>query len=470
MAKADHLVESLPEGLKLELERLEDETNDLKNVVDFPMKYYTYNAQNQLKFNCHLVKDEILEEQPIYRSDIGILLYENGVYKRVNNGDIKHIIQKKIGEEATIHRKQETLDLILHENKAIPLAEFNKKFRFLNVQNGIYSLSGKTFQKHLPSYKTTIQLPINYDPEAKCPAILEFLHDILDEDGVQFVIEWLAYMCLPYTDTDKIVILHGNGGNGKSALLNIFSHFLGTQNITHMTLHEIADDKFMKAQLYGKLANICGDIDSKAINNTGIIKNLTGVEPIQAQFKGIDSFSFQSFAKLMFSANDLPKTIDKTNGWFRRWFIIPFEKSIPEEKKMERSELDKRLTNPKELSGLLNLVLEAVKKLEKSGYKFTIPEASKKAIDEYQLASDDLAQFIHSHCEINKDRVAKVKWTHFYHCYKSWFVDENNELPDSKKIIKERLAEKGFKVEIGAGNNFWLMGLSFKENSEYFKR
>jgi len=330
MAKADYLVESLPEELKLELERLE-------NVVDFPMKYYTYNAQNQMKFNCHLVKDEILEERPIYRSDIGVLLYENG-------------------------------------------------------------------------------------------------------------------------------------GNGKSALLNIFSHFLGTQNITHMTLHEIADDKFMKAQLYGKLANICGDIDSKAINNTGIIKNLTGVEPIQAQFKGIDSFSFQSFAKLMFSANKLPKTIDKTNGWFRRWFIIPFEKSIPEEKKIERSELDKRLTNPKELSGLLNLVLEAVKKLEKSGYKFTIPETAKKAIDEYQLASDDLAQFIQEHCVVNKSRNIKVRWTHFYSCFKDWFISENNEIPDSKKIIQERLAEKGFKVELGAGNNRWLMGLSFKENSEYFKR
>jgi len=451
-----------------------DELNNNKNnVIDLPLKYYTYNAQNQLKFNCHMVKDEILAEQPIFRSDIGILRYENGVYIRSTNGDIKHIIQKKIGEETTSNRKSEILDLILHENKSIPLSEFNKGgslLKILNLKNGIYNIRTKGFERHNHFYYWTIQQPVKYDPEAKCPAILDFLHDILDEDGVQFVIEWLAYMCLPYTDTDKIVILHGKGGDGKSALMNIFNCFLGQSNVSHMTLHEIADDKFMKAQLYGKLANICGDIDSKAINGTGIIKNLTGVEPVQAQFKGIDSFTFQSFAKLMFSANKLPSTIDKTTGWFRRWFIIPFEKSVPEEKKVERMELDKRLTTPSELSGLLNLVIEAIHRLEQNKYKFTIPEASKKALGEYKLSQDDLAQFIKQHCTVDNKAGLKVKWTHFYSCFKDWFVDLNSAEPEPKRKIIEQLQEKGFRVEVGAGNSQYVNGLCFKDESQYYKR
>ena len=51
-------------------------------VIEHPNKYYKYNQQGQLKFNTHLVKDEILADTPIFRSDIGILRYQNGVYKR----------------------------------------------------------------------------------------------------------------------------------------------------------------------------------------------------------------------------------------------------------------------------------------------------------------------------------------------------------------------------------------------------
>jgi len=432
------------------------------------LKYYTYNHQGQLKFNHHLVKGEILAETPIFRSDIGILRYENGVFARSTSGDIKHIIQKRIGEEATISRKQEILDLILHENEAIPLSEFNKYDKILNLKNGVYDIRQRKVLPHSPHYFSTNQQPVIYNPEAKCPAILEFLHDILDEDLIQFVIEWIAYCCLPETTPDKIVILKGGGGEGKSTLLNIINHFLGHINIAHMSLHEIAEDKFMKAQLYGKMANICGDIDGKAINETGIIKNLTGGEPIQAQFKGIDSFTYQSYAKLMFSANNLPKSIDTSKGWDRRWFIVPFVKSVPEEKKMERSILDKRLTSPEELSGLLNLVIQAIHKLESNKYKFAIPEATKKALMEYKLSKDELAQFITLNCETNKK--TKMKSTDFYYAFKDWLQDEHDQIADSKNKIKEQLSQKGFKTELGAGNNYWLMGLTFKENSNYYRR
>src|SRR4051794_35875282 len=110
------------------------------NVIPMPNKYLTHNEQGQIKFNHHLLKDEILEEIPIYRTDIGIVRYQNGVYKRSVNADILHIIQQKIGTLATMSRKRETLDLILHENDAIPLSQFNNGngiLELLNLKNGI---------------------------------------------------------------------------------------------------------------------------------------------------------------------------------------------------------------------------------------------------------------------------------------------------------------------------------------------
>ena len=438
------------------------------NVITMPNKYFTHNEQGQIKFNHHLLKAEILEEIPIYRTDIGIVRYQNGVYKRSLNADILHIIQQKIGTLATMSRKRETLDLILHENNSIPLSQFNNGkgiLQLLNLKNGIYNIQTKAFQPHSKYFHWTIQQPINYDPEAKCPHILEFLHDLFNEDEIQFIIEWLAYCCLPNADPDKILFFYGSGGNGKSTVLNVFKAFLGLENITNMSLRDLTDDKFSRAHLYGKLANICGDIDNHVINNTGIIKSLTGSEDIYAQFKGVDGFSFQSFAKLMYSANDLPMSTDKTEGYFRRLFILPFEKKVPEEKKIPMNVLLKKLTTSTELSGLLNLVITAIHKLKANNYKFTIPESAERALEEYKNKHDKVAQFIDEECL--QDVKKKVTLKHFYHAYVDWCKIENNIMPEQKRKVKEKLLQKGFVIEKGAGNKDYIFGLIFSKNSAF---
>ncbi|MBM6602510.1 DNA primase family protein [Priestia megaterium] len=448
------------------MSKIHEETN----VIEMPNRYFTRNYQGQLKFNHHLVKDEILKDHPIYRTDIGIVRYENGVYKRSTQGDILHLIQKKIGTEATTSRKREVLDLILHEHEAKPLSEFNNGIPILNLKNGIYSLQTKSIVPHSKFFHWTIQHPVSYDPEATCPAILEFLHDIFDEDGVQFIIEWLAYCCLPFTDTDKILFFYGGGGNGKSTLLNILKIFLGVANTTSMSLKDLTDDKFSRAHLYGKLANICGDIDSQVINNTGIIKSLTGGEEVYAQFKGVDGFSFQSHAKLMFSANELPMSTDKTEGYFRRIFILPFEKHLPEEKKIARNVLDKRLTNSKELSGLLNLVLEAIDKLKANDYQFTVPKAAKRALEQYKFAHDKVAQFIHSECVVDKtNNKLKIPVSHFYHAYKDWCKNEHGMMPEQQRKVNEKLREKEYTIKQSTGNKYYIFGINFHKDSDYFK-
>jgi putative DNA primase/helicase len=433
------------------------------NVFNHPNKYFTYNHQGQLKFNTHLVKDEILAEMPIFRSDIGILRYENGVYKRSHKDDIKHIIQNRIEKEATISRKNEITDLILHQHKAIPLSDFNSKHRILNLKNGIYNITDGTFHSHTKKLLWTIQHPIEYNSNARCPAILDFLHDILDAESVQFLIEWIAYMMLPYTDTDKIVFLYGSGGNGKGVLLNIIMNLLGVENISNMSLNDLEEDKFSRANLYGKLSNICGDIDNRILTNTGIIKSLTGGDFVYAQFKGVDGFSFKSFAKLMFSANELPMSKDKTEGWFRRLFILPFNKKVPEEKRISRSELDKKLTSTEELSGLLNLVIAAVHRLEGNGYQFTVSQAAQVALDAYKFSHDKVEQFMIE--EGSRDGRETMK--QFYAAYQDW-CRENGNVPEQRRKVKDKLIEKGFIVEVGTGNKEYVFGFSFSKHSAYY--
>jgi hypothetical protein len=63
--------------------------------------------------------------------------------------------------------------------------------------------------------------------------------------------------------------------------------------------------RFVAANLFGKLANIAGDIDSKHLEETARLK---------AKFR--NSFEFTPFAVPMFSANKFPGSADVTVGYF----------------------------------------------------------------------------------------------------------------------------------------------------------
>jgi putative DNA primase/helicase len=80
-------------------------------------------------------------------------------------------------------------------------------------------------------------------------------------------------------------MLLGPGSNGKSVLLKLIVSLLGRDNVSSVTLQALSDDRFAKAQLFGKLANVAGDLDSKPVEKSGAFKMLTGEDVITAEAK-----------------------------------------------------------------------------------------------------------------------------------------------------------------------------------------
>ncbi len=155
----------------------------------------------------------------------------------------------------------------------------------------------------------------------------------------------------------------GKGSNGKSTFLRIIDHLLGSKNISHISLQDLAGDRFASAGLYGKLANTFADLKSDKLVSTGNFKMLVSGDYIRAQKKFQNPFEFQNYAKLIFSANEIPQSEDRTYAYFRRWIILFFEKVY--EGDDNDTELVYKLTTPEELSGLLNLALIALRQLIK---------------------------------------------------------------------------------------------------------
>lgn len=157
-----------------------------------------------------------------------------------------------------------------------------------------------------------------------------------------------------------------HGDNGKGTLFKLLEHFLGLESVSHSSLQDLDNDRFAKADLYGKLANICGDLQSKKLSHTGNFKMLASGDIIRAQRKYGRPFDFSSHAKLIYSTNEIPESDDQTEAYFKRWIILLFDRVFRGEEK--DTNLIEKLTTKDELSGLLNLALIALKQLIKDDW------------------------------------------------------------------------------------------------------
>jgi len=215
------------------------------------------------------------------------------------------------------------------------------------------------------------------------------------------------------TSIQKAILLEGEGGNGKSTFLRAVMAFLGRHNVASLSLQKLEADRFAAARLVGKLANICPDLPSEHLAGTSMFKAITGGDGITAEYKYHDSFEFIPFAHLVFSANHLPRSSDGSSAFFDRWIVVPFRRSFRgTAQEIPRAELDARLADPQEFSGVLNKALAVLPQLRQRG--FTISATVQQAAEEFRQTTDPLAVWLerqtieHSDAIIAKDALVQA--------------------------------------------------------------
>lgn len=164
-----------------------------------------------------------------------------------------------------------------------------------------------------------------------CPKSLKAFKEWVGDKYI-LLFEIIGYTLFPQYVLNKAVMLIGEGSNGKSTYLALISNILGSENIVSISLQELCDEdeRFAVHNLYHKLANIYPDIPNRAIVNTGRFKLLTGEDKISADRKFRTRITFKNYAKLIFSANQLPPVNDMTLAFWRRWLVIEFPNKFPQ--------------------------------------------------------------------------------------------------------------------------------------------
>ncbi|HWQ56663.1 MAG TPA: phage/plasmid primase, P4 family [Bryobacteraceae bacterium] len=265
----------------------------------------------------------------------------------------------------------------------------------VNLQNGLLQVHTRELIPHSPKFLSPVQVPIRFDPAAKCPALDQFIAEVFPGDSEAIAWELAAWLITPDTSIQKAVLLTGEGANGKSTYLRALVAFVGKHNTSAVSLHRLEQDKFAVARLVGKLANICPDLPSAHLASTSMFKAITGGDVLHGEYKYLDSFEFVPYAKLVFSANQPPRSDDPTHGFFRRWLVVPFMRTFDEGTSgtLPREVLDARLSEPAELSGVLVKALYALEAIRKRG-GFTESESMKRAWSEFRTATDPLSVWL----------------------------------------------------------------------------
>ncbi len=374
-----------------------------------------------------------------------ILYYENGRY--LPNGERKIEIEAAIIQPDVKTTVVNEAKEIIRRTTPADRTQFDANPSILNVQNGLLNIDTGELLPHDPEYLSRVQLPVKYDKQAKCPAIDKFLETSLDQVNRDRIGKMLADILLPDYRYQSLYFLIGSGHNGKGALGRLMRAFVGAENISAVRLQSLSNDRFSRAHLYGKMVNFAGDVSAGDIEDWAIIRSLTGGDLISAEHKGQPLFEFVNRSKLIFAFNKPPE-LDNEFSTLRRLVLIVFEKIFSEEE--SDGDLDAKLQTLAELSGLLNLALQGIKKLsEDRGYS---NESWKDTKREYLARQNHVAAFVRD--ELLLDATAKLMAEDLQkmyddYCKKKGFEPLDNHVLGSKlaglDIENKRRTEKGMR-------------------------
>ena len=295
-------------------------------------------------------------------------------------------------------------------------------------------------------------IPWEYHPEEKTSGVevekwLQFA--IPNPEDRQMLLEYCGYCLTRDVRMQKFLILVGSGGSGKSTLIRLLETILGDDNLSHVSLKELGQ-RFASYGLMGKLVNSCADLEVTALEDTSTLKKILGEDAIRAEAKGKDAVSFKSYAKLLFSTNELPLVLsERSNGFFRRVMILTMDQ------RPERARADFLDVLQGEADYFLHLCVDALVRMYADGKIHESP-ASIEAVKSLRNDSDSAEAFLSERCEQNGERTERGK---IFSQYESWcYTSGRTSL--SRTSFYRSLRAKGIKEISSGGQRYFELTCS----------
>ena len=367
-----------------------------------------------------MIVDEIISKHNIIFIDhVGFYEWDGRVWRKQTDGIIKNYADKLYGKRfATSQRVNAVCNLL--KSRSICEISFDRN-PVLTFQNGTLEIETGKFRDFSQADYCSIIMDYDYDPTASCPTWERFIEDVTDEEprraeNLQFI---AGYTLIPDCRYQKVFILVGNGGNGKSVYLDIIQRLFGDGNVTHVEPTGLPQD-FQRIRLKDSLLNIGADINSdfsKGEIREWLLKIADGTS-IQACYKGKDHVDFIPRCKLVYACNAIP-TAEIINGLSRRMLFIDFpcqyvETPDPKNPKQKLRDINLIPKLSKELSGIFNWAYAGYKLLTTVNYFTDTPEQG-TLLQQFEQTSNPVMVF----CEDREFHGTQSR-DDIYEWYTSW--------------------------------------------------
>lgn len=304
----------------------------------------------------------------------------------------------------------------------------------IHLQNGTYFLDERGF---VPEKELCLnRLPVEYQPDAPAPTKwLEFLDGLLIPEDILTLQEYLGYLLIPSTKAQKMLVMTGKGGEGKSRIGLLLKKLFGEASHSESILR-IETNRFASANLEYKLVMVDDDLNMVALPETRNIKSIVTAEDrlcIERKNKqAVQGLLYVRF--ICFGNGNLVAAHDDSDGFWRRQILISVKDRDPA--RVDDPYLIEKLTA--ELPGILLWMLEGLKRLLANNYQFTISERSRRNLEAAMEDGDNLSQFMQAQAYVRFRPDSEERSTYLYRAYTKW-CEDNLESPVTQKKFSQFL-------------------------------
>ncbi len=423
-----------------------------------------------------MLKDDFESGQLLLRATDGNFWQYNGKYWEVATEDFLRNKLLPHARTATDIDEYATVSGVL--NAAINILK-GKVFRLndaarllngeapavINCQNGElwFDKDGGTVLKpHRADSYLRHCLKVPYDPAATCPmfdeAVLGIFAESEDPQGmVRHFMELAGYICQPWRKIALIVLLHGEGSNGKTSLINIVRNIIGEKAIMSDRISKLEDNPFKIGGLNGKLMFLDDDVDEGICLSDGLLKKISEEKVLTGQHKFKPLFEFTCRAVPVMLTNSYPSIKDLSHGMQRRMMVIPF-KRIFKITKDNRGLFDDIWE--REASGILNRIVEGYQRLRVRG-GFDDPKDCLDAKRDWLVHSNIFNTFIEESCKKGTDFKQPLK--ELYDTFKLYCGEAGVKHVPGRLGIEKRLRSLGYEVTSYSNGHKIVHGIRTKE-------
>jgi P4 family phage/plasmid primase-like protien len=303
-------------------------------------------------------------------------VYKDGIYIPQGKSEVKEILRDLLKE----FYSQFVYGLVMAKLEADTFIDAQTFFsnNYINevpVKNGILNIFTRELKPFTHEKIFFNKLPVTFNPAAQCPKITKFLEDVLPGEEDKDIIYELGGFCLYNEYSFEVAFMfYGYGRNAKDKTIELFKRTLGIENCAAIPLASLEPNNFVISELFGKKANLAGDISNQDLKDTSMFKACTGRSIISAKRKFLNNITFVNYAKFIFACNELPLVYDNSRGFWDRWILIEFPYTFVSKEEYEAAkdktklkirdtDIISKITTEEELSGLLNKFLEGLSRL-----------------------------------------------------------------------------------------------------------